>query len=67
MKTTKIIGGYMNTRSYDQDFAITPSISAVNVKSIKGIALTWGYKSIFIALGVNIPEDYPTFDNYTKK
>jgi hypothetical protein len=71
MKTTKLVTGHMDTRSDGEDFALTPYLSSVNAKYnkgiIKGVALTWGYKSIFLALGINIPKNYPTFDNYTKK
>lgn len=71
MKTTKLVTGHMDTRSDGEDFAITPYFSLVSAKhgkgTIKGVALTWRYKSTFIALGINIPNNYPTFDNYTKK
>lgn len=60
----KIFTGYSDTRSNNEDFAITPYISSILVNTdikVIGIGLCWGYFSIFIAIGKNLPKGYPFF------
>lgn len=64
----RIIGGFQDTRTNNEDFALTPYLFGVwaNVETIKvrGIGLCWGYYGVFIALGWNIPKHYPSFKDY---
>ncbi len=61
----KIISGYQDTRTNKEDFAITPYLFGVwlNGERIKvyGIGVCWGFYSLFIGIGFNIPKEYPTF------
>jgi len=47
----RLIGGYQNTKTNNEDFAITPYLFGVKVfeKKIKviGFGLCWGYASVF--------------------
>lgn len=61
----RIISGFQDTRTNNEDFALTPFLFGVfgHYKIIKayGIGVCWGYYSFFIALGFNIPKKFPTF------
>ncbi len=60
----RIIGGYQYTRKNKEDFALTPYLFLVYFMSefkVFGIGLCWGYGSIYIGLGANIPKNYPSF------
>ena len=61
----KIISGFQDTRTNKEDFAITPYLFGVWVsgKIIKvyGIGLCWGFYSIFVGIGFNIPKGYSGF------
>lgn len=67
----RILGGYQDTRTNKEDFALTPYLFGVyvNGKIIKvyGIGFCWGWISIFIGIGFNIPKNHPTFTNITIK
>jgi len=66
----RLISGYMNTRLNNEDFALSPYIFIVYHKGGKlkvfGIGLCWGFHSIHISLGVNLPKEYPTFKVHNK-
>lgn len=68
---TRIIGGFKDTRDNKEDFALTPYLFIVNSKStsssVYGIGICWGYYSFYLVLGFNIPKEYPTFRNLSKK
>ena len=61
----KIIICFQDTRTNDEDFAITPYIflvcGAVSKSHFFGLGLCWGYYSICFALGFNLPKNYKTF------
>jgi len=61
----RLIGGFQDTRLNNEDFAITPFLFRVCTKleivSVYGIGLCWGYYSFYIGFGFGIPKDYPTF------
>ena len=60
----KIIGGYQDTRSNHEDFAITPYLMCVYMNQhikVFGIGICWGYYAAYIGIGINIPKDYPRF------
>ncbi len=63
----RILFGTMDTRSNNEDFALTPYLFSVIVKreviKIYGIGICWGYFSFYMALGFNVPDGYPTFTN----
>jgi hypothetical protein len=51
--------GFQDTRTNGEDFAITPYLFSVYVnKTIKvfGIGLCWGWYSIYIGIGFNLPK-----------
>jgi hypothetical protein len=66
MRKPKIIGGYQNTKTNNEDFAITPYLFGVwetlEILSIYGIGICWGYYSVYIGFGFGIPKDYQTFE-----
>jgi hypothetical protein len=59
----KIIGGYQNTKSNNEDFAITPYLFGVKMfgERIKviGIGICWAWLSFYIGLGFNLPKKIP--------
>ena len=58
-----LIGGYMDTRTNKEDFAITPYLSGIWAKKAKivGIGLTWGWWSTHIGIGFNLPKNIKRF------
>lgn len=60
-----LIGGFLDTRTNGEDFAITPYLFGfcVNGEVIKnfGFGICWGYYSVCIGLGWNIPISVPKF------
>jgi len=66
-KTTamRLIGGYQNTKTNGKDIALTPYLFGVNMnmKVIKayGVGICWLYHSVYIAIGSNIPVEYPSW------
>ena len=65
----RIIGGYQNTKTNNEDIALTPYLFGVyaNGKIIKvyGIGICWIYFSFYIGIGFNIPKDYKSFKTLT--
>jgi len=65
MKKLRIIGGFLDTRTNKEDFALTPYLSVVYVKvqkiSIHGLALCWGFYSVYIGIGCDLPDYCPSF------
>jgi len=61
----RIIRGYQNTKTNNEDFAITPYLFGVYMNGIVikifGIGLCWGNYSIYIGFGFNLPKNYPSF------
>ena len=68
--TCRFIGGFQDTRTNGEDFAITPYLFAVwvtgKILKVRGIGLCWGYYSVYLGLGWNIPSNYPSFKNLSK-
>jgi hypothetical protein len=66
----RILFGTQDTRSNDEDFALTPYLSLVVAKGylfrVYGIAICWGFFSFYIGLGFNVPKSYPTFMHIPK-
>jgi len=71
MKNFRIVAGFQDTRSNNEDFALTPYLFSVwmpgKVIKIYGIGICWGYYSIYIALGQNIPPNISGFTILYKK
>ena len=67
----RILAGYQDTRTNKEDFAITPYLFGVwfygDVIRVFGIGICWGFFSIYIGIGFNIPKQYPTFKILTNK
>ena len=66
LRLVRLMGGFLDTRTQQEDFALTPYIGLVYVnipKSVKviGISFTWGYYCVHLSLGFNIPKEYPLF------
>lgn len=63
--------GTMDTRSNNEDFALTPYLCSViskgEVIKVYGMGICWGYFSFYMALGFNIPKEYPTFRHIKKE
>ncbi len=61
----RLIGGYQNTKTNKEDFAITPYLFGVWLNGDKlkvyGFGICWGWFSVYIGLGFGIPKGYPTF------
>lgn len=61
----RIIGGFQDTRNNNEDFAITPYLFSflVNMEVVKvvGIGICWGYYSVYMGIGKNIPNGYSGF------
>lgn len=61
----RIIGGYQNTKTNNEDFAITPYLFGVKMfgKEIKviGFGICWGHASVYLGVGFGVPKDYPSF------
>ena len=60
----RFLSGFQDTRTNKEDFAITPYLFGVwvNEKSkVRGFGICWGYYSVYLALGFNIPKSYPSF------
>lgn len=66
-----IIGGYQDTRTNQEDFALTPFLFGVLIVSdlikVYGIGVCWGWHSIYIGVGFGIPKDCPKFQVVKKK
>ena len=56
---------YQDTRSNNEDFAITPYLFGVIVKGevlkVIGLGLCWGWYSFSINICKGLPKMYPTF------
>ena len=61
----KIVSGFQDTRKNKEDFALTPYLFGILVKEklikVYGIGLCWGFYSIYIGIGFNIPKGYGGF------
>ena len=66
----RIIGGFQDTRTNKEDFALTPYLFGVwvtgEVIKVRGIGICWGYYSIFLGFGWNLPKNYPSFKVLSK-
>ena len=60
-----LIGGFQDTRTNKEDFAITPYLFGVWVQGkyvkVRGLGLCFGYYALFIGFAFNIPVKYPRF------
>ena len=65
----RIIGGYQNTRTNKEDFALTPYLFSVwvtlEIIKVRGIGICWGYHSVYLGIGWNIPPNHPSFKVYS--
>lgn len=61
----RFIGGYQNTKTNNEDFAITPYLFGVKMFGDKikviGLGICWGHASVYLGLGFGIPKNYPSF------
>jgi hypothetical protein len=66
----RLIGGYQDTRTNKEDFAITPFLFGVyywgEIK-VLGLGICWGWSSVFLGIGFNVPKKVPTFRSYKFK
>lgn len=66
----KIIGGFQDTRSNAEDFALTSYLFLVVNKGVAikvyGLGLCWGYYAAFLGFGINLPKGFPAFISFTK-
>jgi hypothetical protein len=64
-KLVRIIGGFLDTRINNEDFALTPYLVSIIAKGeiirVYGIGICWGYYSFYLGLGFNLPSNYPAF------
>ena len=69
MKIT-IVSGYQNTKYNCEDFALTPYLFLVYAygkkNQVYGIGLCWGYWSVYVGIGFNIPKGYRGFKIISK-
>ena len=58
-----LVGGCMDTRTNKEDFALTPYLSGVWVKSAKtaGIGITWGWWSAYIGIAFMLSKKVKRF------
>ena len=62
----RIIGGYQDTRTNKEDFALTPYLFGVWLNKsytikVYGLGFCWGFFSFYLGIGFNIPPNYPSF------
>ena len=61
----RLIGGFQDTRKNKEDFALTPYLFRVwatcDIIKVRGLGICWGYYSVYLGLGLNIPKDFPSF------
>lgn len=56
----RIVGGYQDTRSNNEDFAITPYLCGVwhkgKIIKVAGLGICWGWASFYIGLVSGLPK-----------
>lgn len=66
----RILFGTQDTRSNEEDFALTPYSFSVVAKghlfSVYGIGICWGFFSFYMGFSFNVPKSYPTFMHIPK-
>jgi hypothetical protein len=67
----RLVGGYQNTKTNNEDFAITPYLFGVwtsyaKIVRVRGLGICWGHHSAYIGIGINIPKNYPSFKIHKK-
>ena len=67
----RLVGGYQNTKTNNEDFAITPYLfgvwtSGLKIVRVYGLGICWGHHSAYIGIGFNIPKNYPSFKIHKK-
>ena len=66
----RLVSGFQDTRSNGEDFALTPYVFGVWTShengKVRGFGLCWGYYSVYIGVGSNIPKGFPWFHVVTK-
>ncbi len=59
------IGGYLDTRTNNEDFAITLYVSGFWARRgtiiMVGLGITWGWWSLFLGLGFDLPKRIKRF------
>ena len=66
----KAVGGFLDTRTNNEDFAITPCLVLVWVhgeSKIYGLGIVWGWYSLYIGIGFNLPKGIKRFTNFKYK
>lgn len=67
----RILFGYQDTRTNNEDYALTPYLFGVLMNGvvikIYGLGLCWFYHSFYIAIGFNVPKEFPTFKVLRKR
>lgn len=67
----RFVGGFQDTRNNGEDFALTPYLFGVwingEIIKVSGLGICWGYYSVYLGLGWNIPKNYPNFIMLSKK
>lgn len=66
----RFISGFQDTRNNNEDFALTPYLFGVwvtgEIIKVRGLGICWGYYSVYLGLGWNIPKNYPCFKILSK-
>ena len=66
-----LVGGYQDTRTNHEDFAITPFLFLVWLNNerfkIYGLGICWGFHSTYLGIATKLPKGYPKFINLNKK
>lgn len=59
----RIMGGYQDTRTNNEDFALTPFLFGIFVKKAKlvGIGICWGWWSLSIGIALSLPKQIKSF------
>ena len=67
----RIIFGYQDTRTNNEDLAITPYLFLLQpdteIVKVIDLGICWLHYSFYIGIGKNIPRDMPTFINHNRK
>lgn len=67
----RIVGRFQDTRINNEHFAITPYFFGVwiigETIKIRGLGICWGYYSVFLGIGWNLPKYYRSFSVWLKK
>ena len=64
----RILGGFQDTRTNKEDFAITPCLFGIWITGgirVYGLGICWGFFAVYLGIGFGIPKSYPSFKKIT--